>query len=262
MFNQSKLPLPFVVTFMVSSMTCWNCSTKEVKFQIHVTSLWVTLWTEASTQLRHSNFFYASSWSILLISLCWEAITKPDRLLLSMVSTTKQSESTETPIRGSTARRCSTTLALELWLRARSSASMEVCLRRSRQSIRWDLSTEEWRSRMKALSATLCGLILKTSRLGLCLQEEQVGCSAQKWPLSSTTSMTFLWLRERTSWWWTGTSTGSETKTWWLCGLRQTTATDAVTWLQSWTFRTRWRRLSTSSTLWETRRPEQSLTRL
>ena len=78
---------------------------------------------------------------------------KLDKSPLSTVSTTKPLENTETQILGNTALRSLIILELELLLKEKSSAFMEAFLLKSRQLIKLDLLTEEWRSLTKVHSA-------------------------------------------------------------------------------------------------------------
>ena len=105
---------------------------------------------------------------------------KPDRLLLYTDSTTRLSESTVMPIPGNIALKSLTILELELLLKEKSSASMEVYLLTLKPLIKSDLLREEWKSLMKVLSVILCGPIPKTLKPGQWVHEEQAGYLVQK----------------------------------------------------------------------------------
>ena len=80
---------------------------------------------------------------------------------------------------------------------------------------------------MRVHSATSCGQIPKTLRLGLCPQEVLDGYSAQRLLLNSTTSTTSVSLLELISLLWMATNSGSKIRTSLQYGPRQTIATDA-----------------------------------
>ncbi len=234
MFNQFLLQSLFVEISMVSSMTFWSSLIREVRSLTLAISSWATSLTEATTQLRLSNSCSVSSSSIQLTLPFSEVIMRQDRLLLSMDSMTRPSESTVMPTPGSTAPKFSIILVSELLLKERFSASMVVFHQRLKLLTKSDSSKEEWKSLMKVPSVTWCGQTLKRLRPGLCLQEELDGFSDKKLHQNSTISMTLNWLPELINLLWTALSTGSRIKPWLLYGQLLTTATDAVTLLQSW----------------------------
>jgi len=109
MFSQFQLRSQYAETFMGSSMTSLNFSTKEVTFLKLLTFSWVTLLIEDTTQSKHSNFSWLTKFDTPEELLFLEEIMKVDKSHQSMASTMKSSENTETLILGSTALRFSTT---------------------------------------------------------------------------------------------------------------------------------------------------------
>lgn len=154
MFNQWWLQWQSAETSTASSTTCLSFSKKVVRSQTPGTSSWETLLTEASTQWRPSNFYSALSSSTHRTSHYLEATTRLGKSLPSMASMMRPLESMEMLILGNTALRYSTTLVSVPLLKVKSFASMVVFHQKSKQLIKLDLSTEEWKSLMKVHSVT------------------------------------------------------------------------------------------------------------
>ena len=80
--------------------------------------------------------------------------TKQDKSPRCTVSMMRLSANTEMRTLGNTAVKSLTISELELWLKAKFSASMEACLQILKPSTKSDFSKEEWKSLTKDLSAT------------------------------------------------------------------------------------------------------------
>ena len=86
----------------------------------------------------------------------------------------------ETLTHGNTVPKSSTTYLLEPLLMEKLSASTEVSVPKLKLSTKSELSIEKLKSHTKDLSATWCGQILKTLKIGQLMLEEQAGYLGQK----------------------------------------------------------------------------------
>ena len=147
--------------FMVSSMIFSNFLKREGKYLTLDTSSWeislivdITLW-------RLSNSSYAWNWNIQDILLSYVETTRLGKSPLCTVSTMRLSANTVMQTLGNTAVKSLIISALELWLKGKFSASMEVYLLISKPSTKSDFLKEEWKSLTKDLFATWCGPTLR-----------------------------------------------------------------------------------------------------
>ena len=132
-----------------------------------------------------------------------------------------------------------TTCPWRLLLKTKSSVSTVVSRQVSTLWTRFASSIECRRRPTRVPSATCSGQILMIGAAGASHPEVLATPSARTSPSNSTTPTTWLELRVRISWSWTGT-TGRMSVTLWPFSPHPTTATDAATRPPSWRWTSSW----------------------
>ena len=176
-FNLCKPPSQYAETYTVNSTICSSFSRKEARSQKLDIFSWVTSSTEALILWKLSSCCFAWRLNTQLISLCWEATMRLDKLLRFMGFMTKSLESMEMQTLGNIARKSLIISASAPWLRVRSYAFMVGSRLRSSRLIKRGWSTGGSKSLMKGLFVTWCGPTQKISNAGRCPQEVQDGFS-------------------------------------------------------------------------------------
>lgn len=180
-----------VVTSTVSSTTWWNFSRSVVNPQTPTIFSWETMLTEATIQLRLLPYLSHSRLDSRKELPYSEVIMSPDRLRKSMASMMSVSESTEMLMSGNTTLIFLTFCHLQLSLRTKFSASMEVFPLILIRWIKSDRLTDKSRCLTRDLCVIFSGRTQTTDMDGVFPHVELDSLSVQTYLRISTTLITW-----------------------------------------------------------------------